>query len=391
MNNSSLQSTVRIRSQLSAIEVDNGQITGTIVITNSNIDDLKHLAENSIIEDTITFDGKTTIAINKVILNNDQSYETQITLLTQNLVEERYYEHLNDFLSACQYLFPNYTFYIHDLKSFSTDFPLNTELLKFKDVLQLIDLLTLIADFTQENTGEPKTFMFFDKKKLIVPLIFNRNHCRLIPYLDSLRNQLTSDHDKDQRITIFKNEMISSIFEFKEDDRFGNLLFKLDEIYDSYLKSHLLYIEQFSYHDLKSEIDEDKLEYTKKIYNTVNDVQTKLIAVPAAFLLVLSQFDFTGENFYKNLFITIGSLLFSILLEILLSNQFGLLRYIEKEIVHFTNQLKNKETSIDLSEFIRSFADLDPIVISQRCYLWIFRIVVWSVPLLSLTMMLIFK
>ena len=47
-------------------------------------------------------------------------------------------------------------------------------------------------------------------------------------------------------------------------------------------------LKKFSYHDLKNEVDEDILDYTKKIYSTVNDIQTKLIAVPAAYLLIFN-------------------------------------------------------------------------------------------------------
>jgi hypothetical protein len=111
-----------------------------------------------------------------------------------------------------------------------------------------------------------------------------------------------------------------------------------------------------------------------------------MIAAPAAFLLVLAQFDITNPWSFKNIIITVGALLFSILLEVLLRNQFGVLHYVEREILQFKSELSNATTSIDLSEFIRSFAHLQSIANKQRIYLWIFRIIVWLVPLTALVL-----
>jgi hypothetical protein len=162
-------------------------------------------------------------------------------------------------------------------------------------------------------------------------------------------------------------------------------------VYDNYLNSHLLYLEKFSYHDLKSAVDKDKLDYTKRIYATVNDIQSKLIALPAAFLLIFSQFDFTGAAAGKNLLILIASVIFSALLEILLQNQFGVLEYIKTEINHFTNQLRNKDTTVDLTEILKSFGDLDDNMGKQKIYLWIFRGAVWLVPLITLVLFFIYR
>jgi hypothetical protein len=69
-----------------------------------------------------------------------------------------------------------------------------------------------------------------------------------------------------------------------------------------------------------------------------------------------------------------------VLLEVLLKNQFGVLHYVEREILQFKNELSNSATSIDISQFTKSFADLQSIANKQRVYLWIFRMIVWLVP-----------
>jgi hypothetical protein len=201
MSNSVLNTVIKVRQGLKNVQSDNGQISGNITVTQANIDDLKKLADAFIIEDTIVLDSKT-LSIEKLSLDPGDAYDSAITLLTLNLDKESYFESLGDFINAHPYEYPPHPFYIQDLKFTSSATDLHPELIKYKSVLSLIELLSTIADYVQEHTGEPKTLIFFDKKKISVPLVFNRNYCRQIAFLEELKNQLTSDHDKDQRIIL---------------------------------------------------------------------------------------------------------------------------------------------------------------------------------------------
>ncbi|MES1249554.1 MAG: hypothetical protein ABUL46_02675, partial [Chitinophaga rupis] len=100
------------------------------------------------------------------------------------------------------------------------------------------------------------------------------------------------------------------------------------------------------------------------------------------------QFDFTGASIVKNVLLAIGAVLFAILLEILLTNQFGVLKYIESEVKQVQQKLTNKDTSLDLTEFVASFGNLDKLSTRQRVYLWIFRGIVWSIPISTVIMVL---
>ncbi|MBN8877464.1 MAG: hypothetical protein J0I32_07955 [Sphingobacteriales bacterium] len=388
MSKSILYTFVDIQKQLSQYKFDKGEITGNLLLNRSNLEEIKELSKSEIVENFLIING-TTISLEHAI--SFLGAEVSITAYLRNIPDGFFYDSEADFIAKNKYYQPKEVFYIKSIDYYS-DADVNQNLLnKVNDVHRFIRLMEEIADVVLEEADNTRVLILFQKRKILMPIIYNQNHLRAIPFLEDLEKQLCSSHDKEERISIFKSEIVTFLLEIPEGERFGKLITMLDIIYDNYLKSHLLYLEKFSYHDLKSEIDADKLEFTKKIYSTVNDIQTKLIAVPAAFLLILSQFDFTGESDTKNLLIVIASILFSGLLEILLRNQFGVLKYIEVEIKDLRNELSNKDTKLDLSEFVTSFADLQPLMDKQRCYLWIFRSIVWLVSLVSIFMFFCFK
>lgn len=387
--NQELELLIHIRQQLIQPRYDQGELSGYLIPALAIIEQLKTLAAAGLTENVVSINGES-VTLDKLgdADGRDSSQpvptaiETTIpvTLYTKNLRNCQYYETLNEFLESNPYQYPAFLFYIQELHYLSSSEDIPAAIAQYKDVLQLIELLTCISDYVIDNLGEPKEIVLFAKRKLNIIVQYNQNDLRHIGFLPQLHTQLYEAHDKEERKSIFTSELISSLLPFPPPDRFSRLLSSLDVVYDNYLKSHLLYLEKFSYHDLKSKVDKDKLEYTKKIYATVNDIQSKMIAVPAAFLLVLAQFDTADTWNLKNFIITAGAFLFSILLEVLLRNQFGVLHYVEREVLQFQSELSNSATSIDLSEFTKSFANLQSIADKQRIYLWIFRIIVWLVP-----------
>lgn len=389
-HNKDLDLLIHIRQQLIQPRYDEGELSGYLVPAPAVVEQLKTLAASGLTESVVLVEGEYILLDKLEDIDRSQPVYTTtkipVVLYTKNLQQCRYYETVNEFLEDNPYHYPAFLFYIHELHFLSSQSTAPATIEQYREVLQFMELLVFISDYVIDNIGEPKEIVLFAKRKLNMVIQYNQNDLRYIAYLHQLATQLHEAHDKEERKSIFTSELISFLFPFPPHERFSKLLSSLDVVYDNYLKSHLLYVEKFSYHDLKSKVDKDKLEYTKKIYATVNDIQSKMIAAPAAFLLVLAQFDITNPWSFKNIIITVGALLFSILLEVLLRNQFGVLHYVEREILQFKSELSNATTSIDLSEFIRSFAHLQSIANKQRIYLWIFRIIVWLVPLTALVL-----
>ena len=386
MSETILQSIAAISEQLSNRGYDNGVLTGDLKLDQFAIDRLVALNKDGVVEDTFTVAGQT-----QTISQLKMGDYLQITLYTKRLKSDLFYDTVDEFVRANLGKLPAKSFYIAENAYASDSGSTVPAMIQFKDVARFIAILTKLADFVQSGTGKNTVLIFFQKKKLNIPLIMGGEQLRSLSFLDDLETQFEKAHDNTERKTIFKTELVASLSEIPENEVFAKLLADADEIYQRYLQSHLLYLEKFSYQDLKAEIDKDQLDYTKKIYGTVNDIQAKLIAVPAAFLLIFAQFDFTGVQFFKNILILVGAVLFSILIDLLLRNQFGVLKYVRTEIEHLKTTLKNKDTQVDLSEFITSFANLEPVMNQQRSYLWFFRIVTWLVPVATVIMLLVFS
>jgi hypothetical protein len=363
---------------------NSGEVSGKVALTKNVIERLRELSAENIVESFITVAGK---SHDISVLPQDETTSAQIILYTGRLFGALYFEDINELILNDPVKLPTQPFFIHNGGFYSDDSNQPIKFIQLKQLISFIELLKEIAAVATEEMGEPLRLIFFQKRQLSMPIIYNENVLKDIPFLHDLTSHLTVSHDKHERREIFINELVSQLAEVEESNRFASLLLNLSAVYENYQKSHLLYLEKFSYHDLKSEVDSDIFDYTKKIYGAVNDIQPKIIAVPAAFLLVLSQFNFAQKD-PKNNFILMGCILFAVLLEVLLTNQFDLLDYIKKEINHLKNELKNKDTSLDLSEFTKSFSDLTPVMDKQKCYLWIFRAITWSVPLTALSMLI---
>lgn len=380
---------VSLREKLSDAKYEKGELVGSIIVDKDILKDLLILVKNEIVDGIVQRDSASVI-LDKLILVDGETFATTITIFSSLLGDGRYYEDMQGFVGKNQYAYPQSDFYIYSLKYRNGVGDLPKKLADHMSAISLIEILKQLADYSEELTGSPMKLIFFQKKKIEFSVNYGNGNIKSIDCLVNLSEQLNNAHDKLERQTIFKSEMVDALLEVPLEGRFPRLLSSIDSIYSNYLKSHLLYLEKFSYHDLKSAVDKDKMEYTKRIYGTVNDIQAKLIALPAAFLLVFSQFDYSGNGDTKNGLILVAAVIFSVILEILLRNQFSVLDYIEKEILHFRGELKNKDAEIDLAEFITSFGQLDTLITKQRLFLWIFRGILYAVPIITIIMFFIF-
>jgi len=119
---------------------------------------------------------------------------------------------------------------------------------------------------------------------------------------------------------IFINELIESLNSREENSRFKYFLSHITEFYDKCNNAYQFYLRDFSYNKLKIELDSKALEYTQKIQSVINDSQTKLIAIPTAFVLVFAAFDFTDLLAIKNIATILSLFIFALLIQFFLNN-----------------------------------------------------------------------
>src|SRR5690606_22982018 len=104
-------------------------------------------------------------------------------------------------------------------------------------------------------------------------------------------------------------------------NRFSYLIKNFKRFYEKCEVSYSYYLTNFSYNKLKIEVDNAVLDFSKNIRSVINDSQTKLIAIPAAFLFLCIEIDWQNSWGLKSFIIVIASLLFSYLIDIFILNQ----------------------------------------------------------------------
>jgi hypothetical protein len=208
--------------------------------------------------------------------------------------------------------------------------------------------------------------------------------------IDALISHISDSADKEERKIIFINELIASLMKIPElKNRFKHLLKNFDDLFLNYKRSHSLYLEKYSYTKFKSEIDKEIIEYSKKIQSVINDAQSKLVAIPVAFLLIVGQFDLTDEKFYFNLALILSAFVFSILLEVLLRNQFSALAFISEDVTRFESSIDEKKVAVLGNDFTKTFSKLRVLYKRQKCYLHIIRLLIWLTPVFAIALFLL--
>ncbi|MDP2419665.1 hypothetical protein [Sediminibacterium sp.] len=381
MQHTVLQTIVKTRQKLENVRYAAGEITGKLEITAETHNWLKELVIANIVDSQLIIKGKS-YTIDKLQVTD--ALIAEVTLYISQLSGAHYFESINELIDLDCTQLPIYYFYIHRDNYFSDDPEEPQTIIHFRRVTELVILLKDLCDYKEDVNGQHWKLTFFAKKKISFETKYNSNQLSELDGIEKLKDHFLNAHDKDQRKEIFKTELVNFLFGQPDNLMFGTLVYEFKELIKNYEISHAIYIEQFSYIDIKNQVDKDKLDYVKKIAAIVNDIQSKIIAVPAAYLLILTMVDFKKGFTFKNNLSILAGMMFAVLLELLLSSQFAVLKYTSKEIDSTTKALKEKANAAILDEFTWSLDKLNISIVRQSIYLWIFRAIVWSVPLFLL-------
>jgi hypothetical protein len=127
------------------------------------------------------------------------------------------------------------------------------------------------------------------------------------------------------------------------------------------------------------------LDYSKKIQSVINEAQTKLIAIPTAFVLAISNMDFSDILNNKNIGIICSLFVFSWLIELFIKNQQSALTFINQNINLYKGSFKTTNKIVQ-----ESFEVVDKEWKKQNQRVAIIRYITWGIPILLLIISIIF-
>ena len=100
--------------------------------------------------------------------------------------------------------------------------------------------------------------------------------------------------------------------------------------------------------------------------------------------MIIGQFDLSGEKLHLNFALVLSSFVFSILLEVLLRNQFSALSFVKEDIDRFKISIDDKKVSVLGADFTATFDKIFKLHKRQKCYLSIIRCLVWLTPFFAI-------
>lgn len=153
-----------------------------------------------------------------------------------------------------------------------------------------------------------------------------------------------------------------------------------------------LYVKQFSFKDIKIQIDKSVLDYSDKLQTVIVNAQTRLIAIPAAFILAVASLDLSTTWSVINIAVIIGIIFFIILIDIFIKNQADALYTIEKSIDEYKNNFHpNPQNESINKEITNKFSTIKQQLQKQKSRLKNIRIIIYFVPLPILFFILKFE
>ena len=342
---------------------------GTLFINNITVTDgiqkcIRFLEDNGAIENVETnfaIGRNVNLELTIARLNGIGYYETAEALVRKNVYE-----------------YPSNLCYVQDLDKYSNE-DHEGFFKNYKTTIEFIDSIKHIAKYTFQEVDIQIAVIFREDKSLILPFTYTPITVLKMSEEDAISiNYVTGifrgegSHEK----LIFINELIDNFVGEAENYRFNKILGSASEFKKRSISAFQYYLRDFSFNKLKIELDSKALEFTQKIQSVINDSQSKLIAIPTAFVLVFAAFDFTDVWSVKDVTSIIGLFVFAMIIQVFLNNQYSALNFTSANIESYKTTFKEGNTI----KYSDKFGIVDKELIKQKTRLNLVVIMLWCIP-----------
>jgi len=325
-------------------EVNSDSFIYLLRINTTDIDLLKQLFELNFIEEMKSGNGKI------IMIDNLSDYLSQsifIEFVTSELKKIAFYLSLKEFVIDNRFEIPD-EFYILELKYQNSTGYINENVEKYKAVTTLIDRLTMKSKFISDSHDrtlclvQENSFMEMPIENIVYEEFLEKENISLI-------KQYINDIDSyKEKSTIYFKELICFLSIQNKEKRLKTLISFFGDFYERCNISFEYYLSDFSFNKIKLELDNSVLEYSRNIRAIINESQSKLIAIPAAFILGVSQIMYSEPLSLKNILIIASSFLFSYIIFVFIKNQQNALQIVADNLKNYkTNYKRSKLTQLE--------------------------------------------
>jgi hypothetical protein len=233
-------------------------------------------------------------------------------------------------------------------------------LVAYKAVISVVGLLAEAAAFMDKI--EQKIFYFKDGK-VELPVFYKATTIQSLN-TDSVYRLLNHfDNDplhRAQKLTILADAVAALLKSQSQATRFDYLLKNIEQLSASLEDGYRLFVSSFSYDKIRSDLEAASLDFISKIHKTFVDIQTQLLGIPIATVVVASQLKSAsscGVEAWTNFAVLAGAWIFAAFLAASIVNQWLTLNAISQEINRQKQRLEGDFAAIS-SKFMGIFTTL---------------------------------
>jgi hypothetical protein len=355
------------------------KIVELINSSNPRIENGTLFCDNYIITDLCLIDYIESVNAFENIINKQVGNIVNLELSLVYLKSIGYYEDCETFVLKNRYCIPSDLYYINEIECYSSSS--NDFISKFNSVIKLVDSIKKISKHTYTDADIDNSIVFKEERSVFLPFIYDASDVKLIKKddVDAINSisQVLEDSNSEKKL-LFINELVDFLSSKEENGRFKFLLSQLGSFSEKCNNAYQFYLRDFSYNKLKIELDSKALEYTQKIQTVINESQTKLIAIPTAFVLVFATFDFEDLFSIKNIASILSLFVFAILIQLFLNNQKSTLSFIWENVLSYKGTFSDTNIETISSKFILLEKELK----KQRTRLNIVQAILWLIPII---------
>lgn len=251
-------------------------------------------------------------------------------------------------------------YYVKDPGYASGDQPIPDILLRYRAVLDVLPILKESAALFDDTQRQ---LVFLGKEKVILPIQFTEGDLKgdVVEKAKRLTTLFADELHIDEKRIILQTTLVEMMGSLRPEIRFGFLIRNLERLADEVEKGYRLFISSFSYSKIRNDVETARLEFVGKIHKTIVDIQSQLLGIPVATIVVVSQLKTPSGcdvTFWTNLGVLVGAWVFVGMLGIAGLNQWKTLEVISNEVERQKSRLNDDFASV-ADQFSDVFEDLD--------------------------------
>lgn len=375
-----------LRTQLTDVSSTEYKLNGKIICSKNNFDLIKQGINNEIVSSDI-LEQERTISIDNIKAENQIIEISLLSKVSFDFIDNYISETGEGFFKQFgkHFCIPK-NFYIHNVFS-QNEFNEESFINRLKYAINVFWILDNIKDY-KKSLPQFEEFFLYATNPLIVQTIYSHTEAFYLDETNEVLNLLNGEFKSETYRSFLKIQIINLLSNTIEKDRFKVLLDNFKTVYINFKNSVELFFKDYDYQKNKNEIEQKKVELAKKIHGVVNEIGSKVITIPLGYLLILKELKADNPFSFLNFLFLFIAVIYSIIIETSISNQFLFLKTLSKDIEEFlTTSLSSPELT---ALFSRYKLELNNTFKFQKILLCIIRAILWLLPIIIFIVLIVY-